>query len=178
MAYLGFEFGLAVVDMAPSTVVEDHLEPLERQAVLVSRYDDLRSVEAPGRSARLREMVFGERRAMRLADSRLEALRRFAVISRLTGDRLDPEEHQRALDAGLSSNALDETKRLVAPWRATRRPTGMIGDFLLIGLSLAAGLLIFPLLEDVTGDWYAAAVLLGAAIVTALPFLLAGERRP
>lgn len=55
------------------------LSPMEWQIVRLARTDGRASLREPGRWAKLRTLLFGPQPHFRLADGRLEALRRLAV---------------------------------------------------------------------------------------------------
>jgi hypothetical protein len=87
MAYLNF----AALQGSPTAVPADMLaaprtetgfSALEWQVVAIAQHDRLSSLEAPGRLSVALGMIFGGQRANpKLADPRLEALRRMAVLA-------------------------------------------------------------------------------------------------
>lgn len=76
--------------------------PLELRVIALAEADPVASIGAPSRFARFFERWFGFKRPNPLADERLEALRRFAVLARVTGGRLPAEEVKHFLAAGFS----------------------------------------------------------------------------
>jgi alkylhydroperoxidase family enzyme len=73
------------------TSAEPAFSPLERQAIALGARDTLGSLEPAGRIERLVALVFGLRASSRaLADPRLEALRRAAVVARHRRHLPDP----------------------------------------------------------------------------------------
>ena len=78
------------------------LSPLEWLVVAVAQGEGLRTLRTPGRSASALGSVFGVGRTMRLADERLEALRRIAVLSRHHGYAVPASEVRRFHAAGFS----------------------------------------------------------------------------
>jgi len=76
--------------------------PLELKVIALAEADPVASIGAPTRFARFFERWFGFQRPAPLADARLEALRRFAVLARVTGGRLPGEEVERFLTAGFT----------------------------------------------------------------------------
>ena len=76
--------------------------PLELQVIGLAEADPVASIGAPSRFAALFERWFGIERPRPLADSRLEALRRFAVLARVTGGELPGEEIERFVEAGFT----------------------------------------------------------------------------
>lgn len=107
MAYLPFsEPGVAAPSacMAPrvtSRVTE--LTPLEWSVVALAWGDKPSSLRKPGRVARALATMFGGSGSHRLADPKLEALRRMAVHSWLHGYAVPPHEVRAFRDAGYSA---------------------------------------------------------------------------
>ena len=87
---------------APTTPDEDRFAPLELKVIALAEADPVASIGAPTRFTRFFERWFGFKRPSPLANERLEALRRFAVLSRVTGGRLPAEEVKHFLAAGFS----------------------------------------------------------------------------
>lgn len=87
MAYLNFTAlqGSPVAvptDVAAAPRTETGFSALEWQVVAIAQHDRLSSLEKPGRLATALTMIFGGQRPNpALADSRLEALRRLAVLA-------------------------------------------------------------------------------------------------
>jgi len=71
--------------------------------IALSRGDTTSSLEEPGRFRRTLETFFKIRRANRLADPRLEALRRMAVLLRIGGASASADERAGFLSAGFTS---------------------------------------------------------------------------
>ena len=76
--------------------------PLELKVIALAEADPIASIGAPTRFTRFFERWFGITRPAPLADARLEALRRFAVLARVSGGRLPREEVRRFVEAGFS----------------------------------------------------------------------------
>jgi hypothetical protein len=76
--------------------------PLEWSVIALARRDTLSSLDRPGRLAMALGTIFGGRRNPQLADPRLEALRRFAVMLRHLRDRLPDRELVRFIKAGFT----------------------------------------------------------------------------
>lgn len=94
MAYLDFT-GFDGQPLATGTTLDSTatLSPLEWQVVAIAQRDRLSSLEAPGRWSRLLALLFGgDRASPRLADSKLEALRRIAVLAWHKGYALPKQE--------------------------------------------------------------------------------------
>lgn len=99
--------------------------PLERRVVRLAFADARSSLETPGWIATMMRRLFSVKSVNRLADPRLEALRRFVVMYRMCGEALPVEEVDRLLGAGFAREALAEIRRLVrTSGRAVSRPPG------------------------------------------------------
>lgn len=85
MAYLNFTETSARPSPAATQRTPDaantRLSPIEWSVVALARRDSLASLRQPGRLATALGGVFGTRHNPRLADPRLEALRRMAVLA-------------------------------------------------------------------------------------------------
>lgn len=101
MAYRNFSETLEI-GTAPGASPSASLTSLEWLIVALAQRDPLSSIEKPGRIAMMLFALFGDRPNPRLADPRLEALRRFTVLVRNLRDRLPSEETARFLAAGFS----------------------------------------------------------------------------
>jgi hypothetical protein len=107
MAYVNFtELHEAVPALtAPRAVVQPEkpaLSPLEWSVVALAQKDRLSSIDRPGRVALAMGRLFGSRRGTDLADPRLEALRRLAVIAWHRGYAIATAEIRKFLEAGFS----------------------------------------------------------------------------
>jgi len=131
MAYLDLAFDLpraAIAAAAAPAAMPRHdnvvrLAPLERQVILLARSDRASSLRQPGRIDAALGWLFGWKPASKLADPRLEALRRYAVTFRLRGDALPAMETDRLLGAGFAVQAIGEIRRMI---RSTT--TGAVGN--------------------------------------------------
>lgn len=82
MAYLAFdEFGAVQQATTAERVTDDRLSPLEWAVVVLARRDTLATLDEPGRLSVALGNLFSRRSNPRLADPRLEALRRLAVLA-------------------------------------------------------------------------------------------------
>lgn len=111
MAYLAFTEGAAG---NPPAVTPQHdiaavspaaqpvLSALEWSVVAIARRDRLSSLRRPGRIALAMGALFGNRGNPRLADPRLEALRRIAVLSWHDGYSVASQEVRRFIEAGFA----------------------------------------------------------------------------
>ena len=117
MAYL--DLALDLPRAAISTTSAPRHDPvslvgaLDRTVVELARADSRWSLRAPGRIDVLLRWMFGITSTNRLADPRLEALRRFAVLLRLRGDRLPALETDRLIAAGYLREAVEELRRMI-----------------------------------------------------------------
>lgn len=110
MAYLAFsELGGGDVLERPSSVAEvgvpsapARLSALEWSVVAIAWSDRLSSLRHPGRVARMMGGLFGGHNP-RLADPRLEALRRMAVLTWRRGYTVPPHEVRAFHDAGYTA---------------------------------------------------------------------------
>jgi hypothetical protein len=89
--------------------------PLELKVIGLAEADPVASIGPPTRFARWFERWFGFERASPLADARLEALRRFAVLARVTGGQLPREEIERFVAAGFTQLQARALQRRAAP---------------------------------------------------------------
>ncbi|GAA0671359.1 hypothetical protein FHT00_001906 [Sphingomonas insulae] len=78
------------------------LTELERSVIGIARQDGLATLRQPGRLSRWLELVFGVRISPRLADPKLEALRRIAVLSWKRGYSIASVEVKAFLAVGYS----------------------------------------------------------------------------
>lgn len=111
MAYIDFQgFGSAAIvrqahrtgpiaDPLPST--DDRLTALEWSVVAIARKDKRASLRRPGRLSTALRMIFNQPNPM-LADERLEALRRMAVLTWQHGYTVPSHELRKFLQAGFT----------------------------------------------------------------------------
>ena len=95
---------------APRTGMEG-FSALEWSVVALAERDKLSSLRQPGRVATAMGTLFGDRHNPRLADARLEALRRMAVLSWFHGFAVHGQDVRDFTAAGYS---LDQYETLVA----------------------------------------------------------------
>ena len=91
----------------------DGLTDLDRMVIALSRNDPCSSLTAPGRFRRIFAYLFAMRLPNALADPRLEALRRFAILLRKQRAHLPEAETERLIAAGYSLAAVAEARRIV-----------------------------------------------------------------
>ncbi len=95
MAYLNFAeagAGLASSFPAPRRPVETGFSALEWSVIALARNDSLSTLKQPSRLAQAMGTLLGIWRDPRLADGRLEALRRIAVLAWRRGYAIPPSE--------------------------------------------------------------------------------------
>jgi hypothetical protein len=90
------------VPESPESVAQAAFGPLELQVISLAEADPVASIGPPTRFTRFFERWFGIDRPTPFADARLEALRRFAVLARVTGGELPRDEIGRFLAAGFT----------------------------------------------------------------------------
>ena len=101
--------------------IEPLLRRVERDVLLASRRDTVSSLDKATPLGRWAGRMLGFQAVNRLADPRLEALRRFAVLLRRRGDRLPAAEQARIVAAGFSPLTVAEIRRLIEAERTPRR---------------------------------------------------------
>lgn len=128
MAYIEFEepgagFGSSMAaaraDQCPGRPAT--LSSLEWIVIALAQKDLLSSLRVPGRIAMALGSVFGVGRNPRLADDRLEALRRITVLSRHYGGDLPSDEVRRFLQTGFSSEQYELVVDSVAAGRRSAK---------------------------------------------------------
>jgi hypothetical protein len=144
----------------------------ERRAVLLARRDPSSSLHR-GFGSRLMSLLFGIETPHMLADSRLEALRRYALLYRIHGKALAAIEIERAQDAGYSDGELARARALIDAAFAVRQPRRSNVHILAIALGVAmAALLAFAAVSELAptvDSPLIAAILAGLAIVSLAP---------
>jgi hypothetical protein len=105
-------------DPAPASA---RLSPLEWAVVALAQRDSLSSLREPGRIATAIAAIFGGRAETRLADPRLEALRRVAVHAWFHGFAVPESEIQGFYDAGYTPEQLELVITSISRGRSQRR---------------------------------------------------------
>ncbi|WP_404713224.1 hypothetical protein [Sphingomonas sp. MMS24-J13] len=174
MAFLDLEVG------APAALSRGHLRghtlprlgAQERRAVLLARSDPPSSLHR-GLGSRLLSLLFGIETPRMLADGRLEALRRYALLYRIHGKALPEIESERARDAGYSDGELARARALIDVAHAIRRPRRSGAHILAITFGLVmTALLAFAAVTEIApkvDSPLIAALLVGLAIVSLAP---------
>lgn len=110
MAYVNFsDAAPALVFHARSTraAAPAAFSALEWSVVALARKDSLASLQAPGRMAKAMTAIFGSASENRIADPRLESLRRMAVHGWHRSFAVPQSEIDRFYDAGFSPDQLE-----------------------------------------------------------------------
>jgi hypothetical protein len=144
------------------------LDRLERDVLLLSRGDTRWSLHPPGPARRLVARLFGRAAPNRLADPRLEALRRFAVLLRRHGPRLRAEEEARLVAAGYDAGRIAQARRLIASEPRRRAPLRAV-DLLMLAVLLLMAIGSFELVAGEVGDRMIGAILLTVAMLAFAP---------
>jgi hypothetical protein len=176
MAYLDLAAGAPVDTLRVAAEAPRRLGAQERLVVLLSRKDPLWSLRPRTTGSRLLSALFGMEAPHRLADPRLEALRRYAVVYRLGEDETGEAERV-ALQRGFSSSELGQVRRLVDGARTAGTPlsagTVIARSIYLLGAALLFASLVTALVPAFDSALIAFVVVAVAGLALA-PF--AGER--
>ncbi|OAN55775.1 hypothetical protein [Sphingobium sp. TCM1] len=126
MAFLDFAQPLAGPQMAVGSSIvppasATDFSAQEWQIVSLARTDGLRSLQGPGRFARLRRWIFGEETNLALASDRLEALRRLAVEAWHKGYAVSLSGLAAFRAAGFSTAQLELLLATISAGRTARR---------------------------------------------------------
>jgi hypothetical protein len=178
-----------------SRVIDTMVQPaelsaLEREVVLASLGDGPISIDGKRRLFPMLRWLFGFEPRPGLANSRLEALRRYAVMYRRDREAIDPAERTRIRAAGYSLDQamlvrplVDGPPRRNRRRRRRRRRRHSARRWLITVIILAAAVAVM-VLGDVLiarnlGDGLIGWILMGAALATAAPFFASmSGRRP
>lgn len=97
------------------------LSALEWSVVALAQRDALSTLRTPGRLASALGVLFGEKPNPKLADGRLEALRRIAILSRHHGYNTPPSALREFVAAGFTLDHFELVVRSVQAGRAKRK---------------------------------------------------------
>ena len=127
MAYMDFNAGFAAAAIqgarAPAgPVPAPRFSALEWTVIALARRDGLCSLGTPSRLSRALGGLFGFGARSRLADQRLEALRRAAVHAWAAGPAVPAAERTAFLDAGFTADHLDTLVASVSMARVADMP--------------------------------------------------------
>jgi hypothetical protein len=125
----------------------------ERRVVLLARTDPQSSLRR-GPVSRLTSLLFGIEQPHMLADTRLEALRRYAILYRVHGHALPSVEIEQAQAAGFSEDELAKARGLIDASYAARRPRRSAREI----ATMVSGAAVAALAAFVGGSQLAAAI--------------------
>lgn len=114
-----YDFDSAEEVAAPRELIAPAFSGLEWSVIALARRDRVASLREPGRVAIALRRLFGTGRPSRLADGRLEALRRIAVLAWHHGYALPTSELRAFLQAGFSSGHYEMLQASIARGRTT-----------------------------------------------------------
>jgi len=114
MAYLDFRADAPLALPAPFRAKRAVLTRAEHDVLFLSRRDPRSSVAGRGAVRSRLRRLFGLSTPNRLADPRLEALRRFAVLLRARGNRLPATEEARLMAAGFDADQVAAVAQAIA----------------------------------------------------------------
>ena len=125
MAYLAFDpiAGAPVTAYGtdPTSTVEARLGALEWSVVAIARNDSIASLREPGPMSIALGNLFGLRRNPRLADPKLEALRRMAVLGWHYGFAVPVSEVKAFLAAGFTADQYETMLASIGSARLNRK---------------------------------------------------------
>jgi hypothetical protein len=107
--------------MVGAAVPQARLSALEWSVVAMAERDGLSSIREPGRFVSALSNLFGISRPNRLANERLEALRRVAIFAWKSGWNVPKRELASFLDAGFSTDQFELIQRSIGEARLGRR---------------------------------------------------------
>lgn len=148
------------------------LSDLEGQTVFLSLRDGRLSVGQPTWTCRMLTIVVGHHRQNRMADPRLEALRRYSVLYRLDGPRIGAAELGLLNSAGFSLSQIGDVQDQIdhltnRRWDRSRTGFGLLtAAGTLLAMTLLIGWLSISL-----GDRLIACIVVGLAAVTLAPLI-------
>jgi hypothetical protein len=121
MASLPIETWFAGGPPSSSECPEARLSALEWSIVAVARSDRLSSLREPGRLSAALAGLFGRRSGDKAPDTRLEALRRIAVLAWHCGWQVPTSELRAFVKAGFSLDQYELVQARIARGRTARR---------------------------------------------------------
>jgi hypothetical protein len=103
------------------TVAAPRLTALEWSIVAMAQQDGLSSIREPGRYTKALRSLFGLKAANRLANDRLESLRRIAILAWHHGWNVPKSELKAFLEAGFTTDQFELIQNSLGQARAARR---------------------------------------------------------
>ena len=168
MAYLDLDLARSATLGSASTPLQTDERALHRQVIALSLQDRLASVRAPGRLLNALRNIVGIPRQTRLADERLETLRRFAVLYRLLGADVAASEKESLIKAGFDQVSISRFSREI-DGAVRERPDGLarlaptaLSAAAVLGLAAAFAAWLCEALDDPMIAWIVA----GLVVVT------------
>ena len=149
---IGVPEGLTRSDVRPAPGIAK-LGVQERRVVLLARTDPQSSLHR-GAVSRLSSLLFGIEPPHMLADTRLEALRRYAILYRDHRDAMASAEIEQARAAGFSDGELARARSLIDATFGARRPRHSAREI----ATLVSGAAVAVLLAFAGGSQLAAAL--------------------
>jgi hypothetical protein len=125
----------------------------ERRVVLLARTDPQSSLRR-GAASRLTRLLFGIEAPHMLADRKLEALRRYAILYRDHGDALASIEIEQVRAAGFSDGELAKARSLIDAAFGGRRPRRSAREI----VTMVSGAAVAAVLAFIGGSQLAAAI--------------------
>ncbi len=124
MAYVNFSDGGLLHAPGASSARQSGFSALEWSVIALARRDPLSSLNQPGRISKALASLFGIWRDSSLADGRLEALRRIALLAWRNGYRIPVSELRAFKAAGFTDDQYDVLQASIGRGRAQseRRP--------------------------------------------------------
>jgi hypothetical protein len=149
------------------------LNSIERSVVMLSRADPLSSLpdRHPYRAGISRLLWI--RTSNQIANPRLEALRRHAVVLRIHG-HANTDDDRRFGEAGFDAHHAATVERIVAPWRTCREERAQFIPWAIVALAAAP---VHWLISDAIGEPTIGLVITGLLVVSLAPFLVHNKAR-
>jgi hypothetical protein len=115
------------------------LSNIEREAVMLARFDSAATLHAAGRVRRLASRLFGLPKRNGLADPRLEALRRFAVAVAHDSAASIARERSQLQTFGYVEDQISRAQSIAARFRPKARASNGAITAMLFAIGLAVG---------------------------------------
>lgn len=169
MAYRDFsKTDFEVPDFRLRLAQRQRLGKVERDVVMLARHDRPSSIRPSTVLERLARRIFGFSSSNALADARLEALRRFAVIAIRTGSA-GPDEVATLIDNGFSELEIEQARQLAQRYHRPSRLSLSALTSLLMTTIIGVGAFLW--VKTRIGDSVVSAIIvayLGLPIVTSV----------
>lgn len=178
VGYLSVDLLEASARASDSRPAARRLTAVEHNVVKVSLSDPLSSIREIGRVGSVLRLTIGVKGSNRLANDRLEAIRRFAVSRRLETGAAHARAVSSAEIAGIEAPVLAQIRNIVDAHvrRHSRTRFNAVALLPLVAAS-AAVYWVFGLLNKHTGDPYVTFMLMCVGSVMMVPMLLPRSSR-